>query len=243
MSSLGKRVKRITQSFQIKKTLFRGLLITLPLGIIIWIIFGILNAFNTLGNEILDPFLPHRYLVWGMGLLVVLILIIIIGRLEIFAEGKQSNIWLTFKKHTVGRIPLFGTFFMRTDKNVMSWDELIKMTPCKFWLSATTSHYGFIIREQKVKGAETEVDIYRPNVPTIVPGDLFPMKKRLVIKLGNPSGQILEKLASGGFVGAEEEIPIPWEDETEEEFQERINLTPLEIAVKRIKEDKILGLS
>jgi len=239
MSRLAKQVKKITQSFQIKKTLFRGLLITLPLGIIVWIIFGILNAFNNLGDEILSPLLPQRYLVWGMGLLLILILILIIGRLEIHTEGKKSNIWLTFKRHTIGRIPLFGTFFMGNDKNIMTWDELMKMTPCKFWLSATTSHYGFIIREQKVRGAETEIDIYRPNVPTIVPGDLFPMKKRLVIKLGNPSGQILEKLASGGFVGAEEEIPIPWEDETEEEFRERINMTPLEIAVKRVIEDRL----
>jgi len=243
MSKLGKLIKKILHVFQIRKTLLRGILITLPLGIIIWIIYGILNAFNTLGDGILSPFLPQRYLVWGMGLLVVLFFILVIGRLEIYTEGKKSNIWLTFKKHTVGRIPLFGTFFTGSDKNVISWDELTKMTPCKFWLSATTSHYGFIIREQKVRGAETEIDIYRPNVPTIVPGDLFPMKKRLVIKLGNPSGQILEKLASGGFIGAEDEIPLPWEDETEEEFQERINLTPLEIAVKRVMEDRLLGLS
>lgn len=238
MSRLSTSVRKITKVFQIRRTLFRGLLITLPLGIIVWIIYGILNALNTLGDKILSPFLPKGYLAWGMGLLIVLFLILLIGRLEIFAEGKKSNIWLTIKRKTVGRIPLFGTFFMGNDKNVMSWDDLRKMTPCKFWLSGTTSHYGFIIREQKVKGAEAEVDIYRPNVPTIVPGDLFPMKKRLVIKLGNSAGEILEKLASGGFVGADEEIPLPWEDETEEEFQERINLTPLEITVKRIIENR-----
>ena len=243
MSKFSTLEKKISKIFQIKKTFFRGLLIILPVGIIVWIIYGILNAFNTLGDIILSPFLPKGYLVWGMGLLIVLLLILIVGKLEIYAEGKKSNIWLTIKKKTVGRIPLFGTFFMRNDKNVMSWDDLRNMTPCKFWLSDTTSHYGFIIREQKVKGAETEIDIYRPNVPTIVPGDLFPMKKRLVIKLGNPAGEILEKLASGGFVGAEEEIPLPWEDETEEEFQERINLTPLEIAVKRIIEGRSTRLS
>ena len=96
------------------------------------------------------------------------------------------------------------------------------MTPCKFWLSDTTPHYGFIVNEQKVRGAEAEIDVYRPNVPTIIPGDLFPLKKRLVIKLANSSSDILDKLASGGFVSSEEE------------FRERINLTPLEIAVKRI---------
>jgi len=45
-------------------------------------------------------------------------------------------------------------------------------------------------------------------------------------------------LASGGLISSQEEIPIPWEDETEEDFRERINLTPLEIAVKRIVGEK-----
>jgi len=63
-----------------------------------------------------------------------------------------------------------------------------------------------------------------------------------VIKLGNPSSEILDKLASCGFISSEEEIPIPWEDETEEEFRERINLTPLEIAVKKSR-GNLLSLS
>ncbi|MFA4835475.1 MAG: hypothetical protein WC749_05330 [Dehalococcoidia bacterium] len=110
------------------------------------------------------------------------------------------------------------------------------MTPCKFWLSDTTPHYGFIISEQKIRGAEAEINVYRPNVPTIFPGDLFPIKKRFVIKLGNPSSEILEKLTSCGFISYQEEILLPWEGETEEGFHERINLTPLEISTKRILE-------
>jgi hypothetical protein len=117
------------------------------------------------------------------------------------------------------------------------------LTPCKFWLSDTTPHYGFIVNQQKVRGGETEIDVYRPNVPTIIPGDLFPLKRRFVIKLGNSSGEILDKLASGGFISSDEEIPLPWEDETEENFRERINLTPLEIAVRKIIGDKFRNLS
>ena len=211
--------------------------------IIGWIIYGVLNVLNKIGNKILNPFISKGHIVWGMGLIVILILIYIIGRIEVFYEGKEKNIWKSIKTKTIGRIPLFGPFFLSTEKSVISLEELSKLTPCKFWLSDTTPHYGFIIREQKVRGADTEIDVYRPNVPTIIPGDLFPLKKRLVIKLGNPSGEILDKLASGGFIGSEEEIPIPWEDETEEEFHERINLTPLEIAVKRIIQEKSKDLS
>ena len=235
--------KQIFDTVQLKKTLWRGLIIALPIVIIGWIIYGVLNAVNKLGDQILNPFVPEGQIVWGMGLLVILFLIYVLGRIELYSEKSDRKLWRNVKTSTVGRIPLFGPFFVRTDKNTLSLEELRKMTPCKFWLSGTTPHYGFIIREQRIKGAETEVDIYRPSVPTIIPGDLFPIKKRLVIKLGNPSGEILNKLASGGFIGCEEEIPIPWEDETEEEFRERVNLTPLEIAVKRMVEGKCRDVS
>jgi len=243
MSRLGTLQKRTAEVFQVRKVLWRGFILALPLGIILWIIYGVLNAINKLGDKILSPFLPGRHFVWGMGLLVILLLIVIIGGIEVYSEGKKKSFWQTIKEKSVGKIPLFGPFFARSGKDVVSFEDLRKMTPCKFWLSDTTPHYGFIIREQKVRGAETELDVYRPNVPTIIPGDLFPLKKRLVIKLGNPSGEILDKLASGGFIGSEEEIPLPWEYETEEEFRERINLTPLEIAVKRILGEKFRDLS
>ena len=235
--------KQIFEAIKLKRTLRRGLIIALPIAIIGWIIYGVLNAVNKLGDQILNPFVPEGQIVWGMGLLVILFLIYVLGRIELYSEKSDRKLWRNVKTSTVGRIPLFGPFFVRTDKNTLSLEELRKMTPCKFWLSGTTPHYGFIIREQRIKGAETEVDIYRPSVPTIIPGDLFPIKKRLVIKLGNPSGEILNKLASGGFIGCEEEIPIPWEDETEEEFRERVNLTPLEIAVKRMVEGKCKDVS
>ncbi len=235
--------KQIFGVIKLRKTLWRGLIIALPIAIVGWIMYGVLDAVNQLGDQVLNPLVPEGRLVWGMGLLLILFFIYILGRIELFYEGKEKNIWKSAKTKTVGRIPIFGHFFVRSDKNTLSLEELSQMTPCKFWLSGTTPHYGFIIREQKIRGAETEVDIYRPSVPTIVPGDLFPIKKRLVIKLANPSGEILNKLASGGFMGCDEEVPIPWEDETEEEFKERLNLTPLEIAVKHMIEGRPRGVS
>ena len=211
--------RQIFDTLQLKKTLWRGLIIALPIAIIGWIIYGVLNAVNKLGDKVLNPFVPEGQIVWGMGLLVILFLIYTLGRIELYSEKRDRKLWRNVKTSTVGRIPLFGPFFVRTDKNTLSLEELSKMTPCKFWLSETTPHYGFIIREQKIRGADTEVDIYRPNVPTIVSGDLFPINKRLVIKLANPSGEILDKLTSGGLIGYDEEIPVPWENETEEEFK------------------------
>ncbi|MCX5999268.1 MAG: hypothetical protein NTU41_06650 [Chloroflexi bacterium] len=230
MPKLHRWKERVFEIFPVRKTLWRGFVITAPLLIIVWIVFGVLSAVNSLGDKLLNPFVSGDHLFWGTGVLLVLAFMLIIGRIEVYYEGRQRGIW----QAAVGKIPFFGPFIAMSNTKAISFDSLRKLTPCKFWLSDTTPHYGFIVNQQKVRGTEAEIDVYRPNVPTIIPGDLMPLKKRLVIKLGNPSGEILQKLASGGLISSDEEIPVPWDDETEEEFRERINLTPLEIAVKRI---------
>lgn len=230
------RFRHVSQTFQIKKSLWKGVLIAFPLGIIAYIIFTFLNILNSAGESILGLFVNDRFIHPGMGLLLILFLIYLLGRVEIHFENREKNIWQFIKEKTVGRIPLFGSFFTRKKRKVLTWNDLKNSSPCKFYLSDTTPHYGFIIGEQPIQGGEPELDIYRPNVPTLFPGDLFPVKKRLVIKLGNSPNEIADKLASGGMIKPEEEIPVPWENETEEEFKERVNLTPLEIAIKRILE-------
>ncbi|MDD5094002.1 MAG: hypothetical protein PHV74_06450 [Dehalococcoidia bacterium] len=224
---------RISNVLQVKKTLWKGTIIALPIGVVFWILSGLLGAVNGLGDKLLTLFFPGRHIAWGFGFLVILFFIVFVGRMEVHFEGRERSTWQTIKQKSVGRIPFFGPL-LASNKKILSYEDFKRLTPCKFWLSGTTPHYGFIINEQKVKGADTEIDVYRPNVPSIIPGDLFPLKKRLVIKLGNSPTDILDKLTSVGFISSAEEIPIPWDDETEEEFRERINLTPLEIAVKRI---------
>ena len=238
MSKLGTLKRQISEMPKVRKSLWKGIIFAAPMVIIIWLVYQVLNAVNSIGYKLLHLFVPASHLYWGMGVLLILFFFYLVGRIELHYQGKANSIWQTIKQKTIGKIPFIGPLVARGDKSILSFEDFKGLTPCKFWLSDTTPHYGFIVNEQKVRGAETELDVYRPNVPTLIPGDLFPLKKRLVIKLGNPSGEILDKLASGGLISAQEEIPVPWEDETEEDFRERINLTPLEIAVKRILGEK-----
>lgn len=236
MTRITRPIRRAIGAFHIGRILWRGVIIAAPILIIAWMLYQVMNAVNSLGGKVLSLFIPERYLAWGTGILFVLVLVIILGIVEVYHGDKQKGIWQTIKRNTVGKIPFFGSLMARSDRKIISLEDLKKLAPCKFWLSDTTPHYGFIVNEQRVRGAETELDVYRPNVPTIVPGDLFPLKRRLVIKLGNSSAEILDKLASGGFIGSNEEIPVPWDYETEEDFKERINLTPLELALRRLTE-------
>ncbi len=242
MSMLRKLNRQISGIFQFQKALWRGLIIAAPILIIGWVLYKVLDAMNSIGANFLSLFVLDKYLEWGIGVLVILLFILVIGRIDVHFEGKGKSIWSTIKKKTVRRIPVLGSLFATDNQKVMSLEDFQALTPCKFWASDMMLHYGFIVNEQKVRGGETEIDVYRPRVPTIINGDLLPLKRRFVIRLGNSAGEILDKLASGGLISSVEEIPLPWEDESEADFRERMNSTPLEIALKKMIGEKLRDL-
>ena len=66
------------------------------------------------------------------------------------------------------------------------------------------------------------LNIYYPNVPSIVTGQIFPVRKETVIKLGNKSREIVDLLLYS-FRSPENIKYLPWENEKEEEFRIRAN--------------------
>ena len=66
------------------------------------------------------------------------------------------------------------------------------------------------------------LNIYYPNVPSIVTGQIFPVRKETVIKLGNKSREIVDLLLYS-FRSPENIKYLPWEDEKDEEFKIRAN--------------------
>ena len=92
-------------------------------------------------------------------------------------------------------------------------------------LSPTCLSYGWILSQEKVKlngeGANFQlIDVYYPNVPTIVTGQVFSVRKETVMKLGNPSRDMIDILLYA-LRKPENLRYLPWEDETAEEFKER----------------------
>jgi hypothetical protein len=64
------------------------------------------------------------------------------------------------------------------------------------------------------------VNVYYPNVPTLVTGQVFPVRKNTIVRLGNPSKEIIDLLLYA-FRSPESLIYLPWEDETPESFRAR----------------------
>jgi len=121
-------------------------------------------------------------------------------------------------------VPILG-MFIRRGGEIITIDKLINLTPCLFLFSPTCISYGWILSEEKVKlDSESSsfnlINVYYPNVPTILTGQVYSVRKETVMKLGNPSREVIDILLYG--LRRPEIIQyLPWEDEAKEEFRER----------------------
>ncbi|MFC2018013.1 hypothetical protein ACFLTQ_01760 [Chloroflexota bacterium] len=191
-----------------------GLIFWLPIAIIVLIssyVFGILEE---LGSDFLDIFIPHRFVYTGLGVALWLLIFLITG--------------LILKKTPVGsifsRTPVLGVFF-RQGGEVMSLDTLLTLSPCLFLYSPTCPSYGWILSEQPVKVDKEITDmmlinVYYPNVPSLVTGQVYSVRKETVMRIGNPSKEMVDILLYG-FRRPDNICYLPWEDESEQDFKER----------------------
>lgn len=163
-----------------------------------------------------------------MGLILLIIIAILIGKIS---EEKRFG-------KLVDKIPILN-FFLGNNTKTITPDELTKWTPCQFWATPTQKKEGWIAGMQTVKGKkDQDVKIYFASPPVLLTGEPMNIPWYFVIKLANPSGEIVNKLMTYGKVSPDELMPARWEDfETEEEFQERINSTPFQIEMKKLFRD------
>ena len=198
------------------KYIFAGVIIWVPLGLIIALSRFVLGDIESFVRSILVTIAPDRFIYPGFGILLVIILCYLTGIL--LNKTRFGNFF--------AKIPLLGVFFRSKKGKKLSLDDLRKLTPCLFLMSPTCISCGWILSEMDVKLNEEEkapfglVNVYYPNVPTLLTGQIFSERKEAVIKLGNPSMQIIDLLFYA-FTTPENLIYVPWEHETDEEFAER----------------------
>ncbi len=204
--------------------LFSGLVIWLPMVIIIAVLVVVFSKLEEIGKSVLNLFLPAQFVYPGFG--------IILGIIVLYLTG------VILKKTVVGdflsRVPILGIFFRKGEGKMITLDRLFNLTPCLFLFSPTCPSYGWILSEEKVKlnkekASFTLINVYYPNVPTLVTGQIFPIRRGAVIKLGNPSKEVIDLLLYG-LRSPENLQYLPWEDENKEKFKKRAELFGLRLS-------------
>jgi uncharacterized membrane protein len=196
--------------------LLYGLVFWLPVVIVLYILFLLFSNAENIGRSILLFILPDSWVFRGFGILLFGLVVFISGFL--LKSTKVGGI--------LSKIPVVGLFFGQGE--IISINKLLHMQPCLFLYSPTCLSYGWILSEEKIhvgqeKAGFTLMSVYYPNVPTMVTGSVFINRKETIIKLGNPSTEVINLLLYA-FRSPLCLKYLPWEDESPTAFQERAKL-------------------
>ncbi|MBI2958483.1 MAG: hypothetical protein HYY32_06525 [Chloroflexi bacterium] len=196
--------------------LFFGVIVWLPLAVVAFILNIVFQGVDSLGRTILQLAVPEKYVFTGFGFLLALMVS--------YATG------VALKKTSVGvvlsKIPVAGMFFSTRKGGVMTLSRLGRLKPCLFLYSPSCPSYGWVLSEEPVRSQGSDplyalVNVYYPNVPTIVTGSIFPLRKESVMLLGNTSGEVLDLLLYS--LRCPESIKVlPWVGESPSGFSERV---------------------
>lgn len=194
--------------------LLLGLIFWLPIAVAVAVGSFILSDLEETGKDILGIVVPDRFLYTGLG--------VVLWVLILFATGLILKLTLVGK--LLSTIPIVGAFF-RSGEEVMTLDRLMHLAPCLFLYSPTCLSYGWILSEEGVKIGKEEasfnlVNVYYPNVPTLLTGQVFTARRETVMRLGNSSREVIDVLLYS-LRRPEDLRYLPWDGETEEEFRAR----------------------
>jgi uncharacterized membrane protein len=198
-----------------------GFVFWLPVTLLIYIAVLLFSNTEKIGRLILGVGIPDKYLFSGFGVILCILIVYISGILL-----KTTKLGAVLSK-----IPFIGIFFGQGE--IMTISKLSHMQPCLFLYSPTCISYGWVLSDEKVKLSQKAapfplLSVYFPNIPTLVTGQVFAVRKDTVMKLANTSGEVINLLLYAFRSPAALEF-MPWEDEPQEEFEKRAKFFGLKL--------------
>ncbi len=205
--------KKMVKKHSLSTFFLYGIIFWIPLALAVYVAVFLLSNAENIGRTLLGIVVPDDYLFFGLGAILCVLIVYLTGMvLKLTSLGK-----------VLSKVPFVGLFFGQGE--IMTIGRLAHMQPCLFLYSPTCLSYGWILSEEKVKLSTHKalfpiITIYYPNVPTMITGQVYAARKDTVMKLANSSREVIDLLLYAFRSPAALEY-IPWEDETQENFQER----------------------
>ena len=193
-----------------------GFVFWLPVILVVYVAILLFSNGEKVGRIILGVTVPDKFLYTGLGFVFCILIIYLSGMI----------LKLTKVGRILSKIPFIGIFFGQGE--IMTIGRLSHMQACMFLYSSTCISYGWILSEEKVKISEEAagfpiINVYFPNVPTLVTGQVFAARKDTVMKIANPSTEVINLLLYAFRSPAAIRYEA-WEDESPEEFKERAKI-------------------
>lgn len=194
--------------------LLYGVVFWLPVALVVYIASLLFGSAEKIGRAVLGVGISDAHLYTGFGIALCFLVVLITGILL-----KATSVGVILSK-----IPVVGLFFGKGE--VITINRLMEMRPCLFLLSPTCVSCGWILSEEPVRANNGEagfslLNVYYPNVPSLVTGQVFMARKETVMRLGNTSKEVIDLLLYA-FRKPDCLEYLPWDDESSGDFEKRV---------------------
>lgn len=157
---------------KIRNKFIQGLLIILPIGLTLWIVFRILDFLDMLSGKYLVGLIGFR--IPGLGLLITVLFIFLVGNFTSHYIGKKIYTWIQTQleklpiiKAIYSPIKDFANNFSNKDSN--NFKQVVLVTyPC-----AGSYSVGFVTKENVEIGGENMLGVFIPTTPNPTNGFLI----------------------------------------------------------------------
>jgi len=150
-----------------------GFVFWLPISIIGLVSSILFTNLEDFGRSLLGVFIAEEFIHPGFGAIIGILVFMLTG---------------IILKHTpiadlLSSVPIFGIFFRKKGGKIITPQKLLNLTPCLFLFTPTCPSYGWILSEEEIRlsgenASFTLLNIYYPNVPSIVTGQIFRSEKK-----------------------------------------------------------------
>jgi uncharacterized membrane protein len=180
-----------------------GILVTVPLGLTVWIILWIFNGIDSFLQPIVERIIGHA--IPGVGFGVTVVLIFIVG---VIAGNVLGRRFLRYGESWVNRIPLARYLYNGIRQIIQAFAApdktgFMQVVLIEFPRKGTRT-LGFITNETPDESGKKLLNIFIPTSPNPTSGFLQIIEEDQVIRTNLTVDEALRMVVSGGRVSPQE---------------------------------------
>ena len=201
-----KRTIRVSLGWLLRKLrthFFAGILITVPLGLTVWILVQIFNWIDGFLQPAIKPIFGHE--IPGIGFGITVVLVYLVG---VIASNVLGRRLLRFGESLLGRVPIARHLYTGIKQILQSFSEprktgFMQVVLIEFPRKGTRT-LGFVTNESSDESGRKLLNVFVPTAPNPTSGFLQIIEEGEVIRTDMSVDDALKMVVSGGRISPKE---------------------------------------
>ena len=201
-----KRTIRVSLGWLLRKLrthFFAGILITVPLGLTIWILVQIFTWIDGFLQPAIKPIFGHE--IPGIGFGITIVLIYLVG---VIASNVLGRRLLRYGESLLRRVPIFRQLYAAIRQILQSFSEpgktgFMQVVLIEFPRKGTRT-LGFVTNEASDESGRKLLNVFIPTAPNPTSGFLQIIEEGEVIRTDMSVDDALKMVVSGGRISPKE---------------------------------------